>query len=82
MNDVMVSIRDLHHTYLADTPLAAPALHGAELTLRRGSGRVGGAGRRGQVDPGAFHQRPVAPHHGRMRDGSRTRYGLVTCRPL
>lgn len=36
MNDVMVSIRDLHHTYLADTPLAAPALHGAELTLRRG----------------------------------------------
>ncbi len=36
MSETIVAIKGLRHTYLAGTPLAAPALRGAELTLRRG----------------------------------------------
>ncbi len=36
MNELVVAVRDLTHIHLANTPLATPALHGANLTLRRG----------------------------------------------
>lgn len=36
MDEIVISVRDLRHTYLADTPLAKPALRGANLTVRRG----------------------------------------------
>lgn len=36
MNETLVMIRELAHTYLLGTPNEAPALRGAELTLRRG----------------------------------------------
>lgn len=36
MSEIVAAVRDLTHIHLADTPLATPALHGANLTLRRG----------------------------------------------
>ncbi|MFP3895699.1 MAG: ATP-binding cassette domain-containing protein [Anaerolineales bacterium] len=36
MNDVIVSMRELSHTYMAGTPLAAMGLQNANLTLRQG----------------------------------------------
>jgi energy-coupling factor transport system ATP-binding protein len=65
MSDIVVSIRDLHHTYLADTPLAAPALHGADLTLHRGELAAlvgpGGAGKSTLVHFINGLLRPTAP---------------------
>lgn len=36
MNDVIVSIRELSHTYMRGTPLAAAGLQDANLILRQG----------------------------------------------
>lgn len=36
MGEVILSVRNLHHTYLQGTPLAREALRGAHLTVRRG----------------------------------------------
>ena len=36
MSEALVTIRELHHTYLTGTPMATVALRGAGLTVRRG----------------------------------------------
>ena len=36
MSDTVIAVNELHHTYLADTPLATVALRGANLRVQRG----------------------------------------------
>ncbi|MFF0493096.1 ATP-binding cassette domain-containing protein [Nocardia sp. NPDC004068] len=46
MGEPLLELRDVHHTYNRGTPWSAPALHGVDLTVRRGEALlvVGGNG--------------------------------------
>ncbi len=63
MSETIVAIRNLVHTHLARTPMATPALRGANLTLHRGQiGALIGAGGAGKTTLVSFInglQRPI-----------------------
>lgn len=68
MNEAVAIVRDLVHVHLANTPLATPALHGANLTICRGEiGALIGPGGAGKTTLVSFLNGLQRPHsYGRV----------------
>ncbi|WP_330252097.1 ATP-binding cassette domain-containing protein [Nocardia sp. NBC_00565] len=81
MGETILRLRDVRHTYNRGTPWAAPALHGVDLTVRRGEALlvVGGNGSgkstlawimAGLIDPSSgrceLHDKPIAKQIGQV----------------
>ncbi len=68
MSEPAVIVRELTHIHLADTPMATPALHGADLTLQRGEiGALIGPGGAGKTTLVSFLNGLQRPHsYGRV----------------